>query len=141
MIIHMIKPGLFQSSEFSKKDYKTLKDLHISAVIDHAGEHDELMDLVKEDDYLFWPFFDHPYLPDLGQLKTTAEWGYRKWKSGKALLVHCAAGRNRSGLTNGMILVMDGMTGKDAVKLIQAKIPGALCNKTFREYLEGQEAR
>ena len=137
MIIHKILPGLYQSSKFSRKDRNTLMDLNIKAIIDVEGGVDELMGIVNKDDYKFWPFKDEPNLPDLAGLKQTASWGYNKWQKGrKNLLVHCAAGHNRSGLVNGVILTLKGMSGKEAIELIQSKVPGALVNRVFREYLE-----
>lgn len=57
-------------------------------------------------------------------------------KAGKKALVTCWAGHNRSGLVSGMTLHhMLGMSGKDAIQLIQKKRKGALSNPVFRSLL------
>jgi hypothetical protein len=136
MEIVELVPGLFQSSEFSKKDFSTLERLKIGAVIDLEGGLDSLPSYIGNSNYKYWLIWDQPVLPDLAQLDQVAKWGFDMWKSGKNLLVHCAAGRNRSGLVNGKILILNGMTGRDAVKLIKSKRTGALSNKVFSDYLE-----
>jgi len=137
MEIYEIDVGLYQSSRFSDEDFEIFQKLNIEAVIDLEGGVDILPAMVEKDDYKCWPIEDIPKLPDLKQLDEVAKWGYERWKSGKSLLTHCVAGCNRSGLVNGKILILDGLTGKEAVKLIRAKRPGALSNFVFVEYLEG----
>jgi protein-tyrosine phosphatase len=127
---------LFQSSKFSEKDFDTFKRLGIEAVIDLEGGVDLLPAMVEKEDYKYWPIQDIPELPDLKRLDEVAQWGYEKWRSGRSLLTHCAAGCNRSGLVNGKILILKGLSGKEAVKLIRAKRPGALTNQVFATYLE-----
>lgn len=137
-----IAPGLFQSSLIKKKDIKILEDLKIDLVIDCNIEPECGFDPYEPNllSYLFWPIVDGPNLPDIDELKAVAVYGYTYWKQqDKRVLVHCAAGMNRSGLVNGMILIFSGMSGKDAVNLIQQKRPGALSNVVFANYLQSQE--
>ena len=56
---------------------------------------------------------------------------YKHLKEGKRVLCTCAQGRNRSGLANGFALRKFGMTGDEAVRLIQEKRPTALTNELF----------
>jgi hypothetical protein len=134
--IYEIQPGLYQASKISRSDADSLKNLRIEAVIDLEGSVDDLPDFIKPENYKYWPIEDIPELPDLVRLDEVAAWGYGKWKtSGLHIATHCRAGRNRSGLVNGRILVMTGMTGNDAVKLIQKKVPGALSNTVFAGYI------
>jgi protein-tyrosine phosphatase len=137
MVIAEIIPGLYQSSKFNPKDFSTLKQLKITAIIDLQGEVDALPKFVTPEDYNYWPIHDDNYLPPLSELNGVAQWGVLKLSRGKNLLVHCTAGHNRSGLVNGVILVKLGYTGKAASALIRSKMPGALANPVFREYVEG----
>ncbi len=133
MLIYEIEPGLFQGSMFSSKDYETLIDLGIDDVIDLEGVEDSLPPIMS---LYFWPIRDIPELPNLKELEITAKWGLDRWKEGRQVLVHCAQGHNRSGLVNGRILVLAGFSGKEAVKMIQSKVPGSLSNFVFKDYIE-----
>jgi hypothetical protein len=143
MVVHEIYPGLFQSSKFSETDFSTLCKLEIGAIIDLEGDVDLLPTFVGKENYKYWPIKDEPKLPDLKQLDEVAQWGYERWMPpmgdwnvGKNLLTHCRAGHNRSGLVDAKILILKGLSGKEAVALIQKKVPGALSNIVFVEYLE-----
>jgi len=130
-----ILPGLFQSGSFD--DPKKVIDLKIDVVIDLEGSFDPFVTPLSS--YLYWPISDKPELPDVDELKAVASYGLACWKKKPQplrVLVHCAQGMNRSGLLNGIILILSGMKGKDAVKLIREKRPGALVNFVFAEYLE-----
>jgi protein-tyrosine phosphatase len=51
-------------------------------------------------------------------------------------LVHCQAGLNRSSLIAGLALVLDGMSGNEAVETIRRERSAAcLCNPEFEEFL------
>ena len=50
----------------------------------------------------------------------------------KKVLVRCRAGLNRSGLVVALVLVRQGMSTRDAIKLVREKrSPWALCNENF----------
>jgi protein-tyrosine phosphatase len=56
-----------------------------------------------------------------------------------AVLVHCMAGMNRSGMVLGLALVKSGMESKQAIKLMRAKrSPSVLFNKVFHDWLLNQ---
>jgi len=58
-------------------------------------------------------------------------------RDGKTILSTCSAGRNRSGLISGLVLMKRyGLTGKEAVERVRLARPNALTNDVFREYLE-----
>ena len=58
------------------------------------------------------------------------------WKSGKKVLIRCQAGINRSGLVTALVLIRDGHTPEDAIRLIREKrCEAALSNSRFEEYL------
>lgn len=56
----------------------------------------------------------------------------RRHQSGGRILVTCMAGLNRSGITTALALhLLTGCSGKDAVKIVQARRDFALGNKSF----------
>lgn len=74
------------------------------------------------------------------ELDTLAGWVYDRWKQGRTVYVHCAAGLNRSGLVVARVLTMMGMSGIEAVEhLRQSRSPAVLCNPTFYEYIRAIE--
>jgi len=83
--------------------------------------------------FVWNPLQDLPVLPDRDTLHDAVGmvlgWHAMGWRC----LIHCAEGHNRSGLIVGLTLRELGMSGADAVALIQAKRPGALGNQVFRE--------
>lgn len=87
--------------------------------------------------HIFFPFEDTDHLPDPGILDQLAITGKYFVDNSKTLLVQCNAGRNRSGLVIGMILLKMGYT--DVVKIIQGANPKALDNQTFVNYLNSLE--
>jgi hypothetical protein len=130
--IYEVCPGLFQASSFTQKDWPTITKLGIEVIVDLEGDVDKIPD-VK---IIYWPIKDEAKLPDLDHLHSIAVQVVEYLNQGKKVMVHCSLGKNRSGLVIGVVLVSMGMLGKDAVKLIQSKVPGSLFNPTFREYLE-----
>jgi protein-tyrosine phosphatase len=58
------------------------------------------------------------------------------WKAGKKVLIRCQAGINRSGLVTALVLIRDGHSPEDAIKLIRDnRCEAALSNSRFEEYL------
>jgi len=76
---------------------------------------------------------------ELFELVKTA---HSDWKSGKRVLIRCQAGWNRSGLVMALVLMREGYSAGDAVKLIREKRSSyALCNRTFEKFLYGEDPR
>lgn len=74
------------------------------------------------------------------QVKELAGWVNNRRKEGP-VLVHCQAGLNRSSLIAGYALVLEGMSGKEAVKTLREKrSPACLCNPAFEQFLTKQES-
>lgn len=136
MEIFEIQPNLFQSTKID--DPNAVKDM--DTVIDLEGGFDTLYTMVIKS-YLYWPILDLPWMPEVDNLWNVARYGFNAWKADQKVLVHCSMGRNRSGLVNGCILWLDGISGVDAVKLIQEKRVGALVNSVFKHYLENLSER
>jgi protein-tyrosine phosphatase len=70
-------------------------------------------------------------------------WDLAHWVDNQAsvgpVLVHCQAGVNRSSLVVGAALVLQGMTGKEALETIRRKRgPECCCNKVFEKWLLSQ---
>jgi predicted protein tyrosine phosphatase len=58
------------------------------------------------------------------------------WKAGKKVLIRCQAGINRSGLVTALVLIREGHSPADAVRLIRDnRCEAALSNSRFEEYL------
>ena len=131
MEVWKIKEGLYQSSKID--DLEVFESYKFNAVIDLEGGFD---DIPKENVlYVYFRFYDAPWLPNLKRLKTVASIGSSLWRDGDRVLVHCSRGINRSSLVNGLILKNNGYTGMEAVKIITTARPGALLNPVFRFYL------
>lgn len=70
-----------------------------------------------------------------GQVIEIARWVNAARKHGPTL-VHCQAGLNRSSLVAATALVLDGLTGREAVDLIREKrSPACLCNSAFEHWI------
>lgn len=131
MEVWKIKQGLYQSSKID--DPEAFELYRFDAVVDLEGGFDKISrhGII----YLYFRFYDAPWLPNKIKLSAAALFGFSLWHDGAKVLVHCAQGINRSSLINGMILNLGGETGKGAVETITTARPGALSNPVFRLYL------
>ena len=73
---------------------------------------------------------------EIPKLLELADWAYENWKRGEKVLVRCQAGANRSGLIVAIILMKDGYSADDAIKLIRSKRSFALSNSAFVTFLK-----
>ena len=129
-------PNLFQGSQISsREDVEKVRDLKIQTIIDLEGGFDPPMDFLVS--YLYWPISDIPWLPDRDVLFCVAAFGAHILNTNKRVLVHCKQGLNRSSLVCGRIMSVMGWKGPEILKVINEKIPGALWNPIFREYVRG----
>lgn len=90
--------------------------------------------------YIYFPFEDRD-LPNLTKLHENAKLGASLIRQGYRVLCHCGMGHNRSALLAGLILTYLGMSGEEAVELIRRQRMGALYNKNFATYLQGQPSQ
>lgn len=75
---------------------------------------------------------------NLGEIDRWARWVNARRKTG-AVLVHCQAGLNRSGLVVARALMLEGWTATEAIRLVRGKRSAAcLCNPTFEKWLRDQ---
>lgn len=71
---------------------------------------------------------------DLDRLLRAAVWSWKRWRAGDRVLIRCQAGLNRSGLVTALVLIREGYTAVDAIRLIrERRSPWALCNNSFQE--------
>lgn len=81
--------------------------------------------------YVCNPMPDGKY-PDIDEYTALAYKALDYINHGHVVLTHCHAGVNRSGLLNAIIVMMlTGVDGTAAMKLIKEKRPGALNNEHF----------
>jgi protein-tyrosine phosphatase len=87
--------------------------------------------------YAHWPIEDGP-APETAVLVALADLVNDLRRGGKRVLIHCAAGINRSGLLAAAALIRDGMEADEAVETVRARRPGVLNNPEFvRQLIEG----
>jgi hypothetical protein len=71
--------------------------------------------------------------PEIRQL---AHWLHSEWRMGKKVAAKCQAGWNRSGLIAALVLLQEGYSASEAIKLIRDKrSPNALCNPHFVRFI------
>jgi protein-tyrosine phosphatase len=117
-------------------DWTPVRESKISVVVDLDGALDICIpEVPNEMIYIYFPIEDALMLPDLQKLHSLARLGANSIKNGYRVLSHCGMGHNRSALLAGLILIYLGMTGEDAVALLQRKRQGALYNEVFAKYL------
>jgi len=133
MEIFEISKGLFQSNKVD--DTQPIFQNGIDVVIDLEGGFDFHLYPAFIHSYLYWHIIDWPFLPDVQYLWAIAGLGWHLWQGGQKVLVHCSRGKNRSSLCVGCILHLSGKTGAEAVEMIRAKVPDALSNGVFYNYL------
>lgn len=91
----------------------------------------------RSDFYIRWSFPDtNKALPPLGDLELLAHTINLHLDAGRRVLVHCAAGYNRSSLVVAKVLMRRGLTATQAINLIRKVRKPALSNELFVQYLK-----
>jgi protein-tyrosine phosphatase len=86
--------------------------------------------------YLHWPIEDGN-LPDLPTAALVVEVIRSALVQGRGVLVHCAAGSNRSALVVALVVrEIQRVDGRTAAALVMETRPGTLRNRDFLVYLE-----
>ena len=81
---------------------------------------------------------DESSKPEIRQL---ADWLHSEWKMGKRVAGKCQAGWNRSGLVVALVLLREGYSADEAIRLIrERRSPNALCNPYFVEFIRQEES-
>jgi protein-tyrosine phosphatase len=124
---------LFVSPEID--DWGPIHTSRIQTIIDLDGELDMDVPTAPNDVmYIYLPIFDEE-LPDLARLHSVARMAADMIRLNRPVLAHCRMGLNRSPLVAGVTLTYLGISGTEALKLLQERRPGALYNDNFAEYL------
>lgn len=119
-----IVPGIWQSgSPEPGEQWDAVIDLHGGAPA-----------LENIDLYVRWPIEDGP-APEFSTLVALADLVEDLRRNGKRVLIHCAAGINRSGLLSAAALIRGGHDPEDAIARVREARHGALNNLEFVELL------
>ena len=79
---------------------------------------------------------EYPSSEEIQHADAAADYVVKALEDGKRVLTTCAAGRNRSGLVNALVLTKKyGMSGEDAMRHIQHARPFSLTNEGFQFFL------
>ena len=130
---------LFVSPEIL--DWRPLTDRKVRLVIDLEGQVDSGIPTIPNNlIYTYFPFEDNE-LPDLIKLHALGRLAAEMMQHQRAVLIHCAMGLNRSPLMAGVALTYLGLSGSEAISLLQQRRPGALYNPVYASYLASLPAR
>jgi broad-specificity NMP kinase len=137
--VHTIIPGkLYQRGEFVKLSLKEklseLQRLRVNIIVNLWN----IPDILLKDEI---PYYYHLPIPDstikdsqllLHTVKEVAQ----LIKNGGNAIVHCHAGRNRSGLFNALLCMnLLGMSGTEAIEHVRKRRPNALANENFVKFI------
>jgi len=124
---------LFVSPEIL--DWRPLAERKVRLVIDLEGQVDcDIPTIPNNLIYIYFPFEDNE-LPDLIKLHALGRLAAEMMHHQRAVLIHCAMGLNRSPLMAGVALTYLGLTGVEALQLLQQRRAGALYNAAYANYL------
>ena len=144
-----ILPGLFLGGTDDDDTIEDASNIHTSRTItkDHFDTVVTLYAWANPVDWfvqeLRYGFYDSGLEgnADYDSLHEAAEFAYKAWKSGKRVLIRCQAGINRSSLTMGLVLMLDGYPAAAAIELMRSKRSNAvLLNDDFVDYLRIKDA-
>lgn len=83
-----------------------------------------------------------PTPEELELVMEAVAWGYKRWTSGRKVLVRCQAGMNRSSLVAALILMENGMRAGEAIQAIRTqRSRHCLFNEEFVRVLINEQAR
>jgi len=122
---HEIVPGVWQSGSPEPGE-------HWDAVFDLHGSAPPLEEV---EFYVHWLIEDGP-APEFATLVALADLVDSLRQAGKRVLIHCAAGINRSGLLSAAVLIRGGYDADEAIALVRTARTGALNNPNFVELLQ-----
>jgi len=121
---HEVVPGIWQSGSPEPGEYW-------DAVFDLHGSAPPLEDV---EFYVHWLIEDGP-APEFTTLRSLADLVDDLRQDGKRVLIHCAAGINRSGLLSAAALIRGGWDVDDAIAAVREARHNALNNPNFVELL------
>ncbi len=140
-VYEILSGKLYQRGRFDKWPKKRklleLEELGITVVANMIRIPDE--DIAGPDgvEYYMLPIADGK-IKDLGSLNRLADRLLQRILEGHKVLVHCNAGRNRSGLLSALVVRRYyKISGQEALNYVRSKRPRAIANPHFEKYLEG----
>lgn len=111
----------------------------IGAVACLVRRHDPDMQELLGKQYIYFPISDGKVIPR--GLEFVAYDLAQYIRLGRGVIVHCRAGRNRSGLLSALVVrEVTGCTGEEALAHVQRARPNALANPHFCAYLRSLDA-
>jgi len=127
--------GEFRSATLRNKE-KMLSDNGITAVVCTLQRRDEELaesGLVR---YINYPLPDARYV-DCDALYANVSAALNELYNGGRVLVHCIAGRNRSGLVSAILAAkLLGLNGEEAFAQVRRARPESFTNKVFEQYVK-----
>jgi protein-tyrosine phosphatase len=142
MKIHCIIPGrLYQRGEFDKcpphEVISEFSSLGINIVVGLAGKRGKVPSWVN----YFYNKIPDGLIIDEAFLSSLADEVFRfSVERRGAILSHCHAGRNRSGLMSAMLVMrILGVSGEESIELVRRGRPKSLANEEFVKFLLRQQ--
>ncbi len=142
MKVYEILAGkLYQRGRFDKwpKERKLLelKELGITVVANMIRIPDDDISGPDGVEYYMLPIADGK-IKDPDMLNKLADRLFQRIMEGKKVLIHCNAGRNRSGLVSALVVRRYYyLSGHEALNYVRRVRPQAIANPHFEAYLEG----
>jgi protein-tyrosine phosphatase len=124
-----ILPGLFQSGSPEAVDVDVVVSLQLVPP-DYLPKDPDTEQFLS----VWWPIEDGP-APDAGLVRSLAAFISELLEQQRPVLVHCAAGNNRSGLIVARTLIERGRSPEEAIGVVRQAIPTALSNPDFESWL------
>ncbi len=132
LVPHLLFGGAFDRERPEQKA-ALVRDYDIRTVVCLRPRFD--VDMPSLVEYIYAPIPDGRSVAPAA-VEPTVALVVERVQAGKTVLVHCIAGRNRSGLIVGLALRdLYGMDGRAARDLVLDRRPNALYNPAFVEYL------
>ena len=140
-VYEILSGKLYQRGRFDKwpKERKLLElgELGITIVANMIRIPDEDISGPDGVEYYMLPIADGK-IKDPDMLNRLADRLLQRILEGQKVLIHCNAGRNRSGLVSALIVRgYYNISGQKALNYVRRKRPQAIANPHFEAYLEG----
>jgi len=116
-----ITESLFIGTTPEADDYDRLRGLGVRLILNMRAEHRLLPDSGTPPMTIVWlRTFDNPFLPiPLSALRRGADAALKTMAQGGKVYAHCAVGRHRSAAMGAAILIAQGLSADDAIRLIR----------------------
>ncbi|MDP9021745.1 MAG: dual specificity protein phosphatase family protein [Actinomycetota bacterium] len=124
-----IVPGLYQSGTPRQVDADVVMNLQMRPP-SYLPEQPQAEQFIS----MWWPIHDGP-MPDARMVRSLATFISRLLDEERRVLIHCAAGNNRSGLVVARTLIERGRSPQEAIGAVRSAIPSALSNPEFESWL------